>query len=180
MGKKLRVIMALVVIFGVAFCSINLVRERSYSGSKFAFRVGSGSVVVANLGQEPIPVEMRSEGRTSSFRVVSAELGLKETSKRQSSGGTTYHAVSFKLPPGQANIDVTRGSNVLFVSASSQRIDAVVAPMSAGSGHAVLISAGMAILAALYYISRTLQHRWIWALRSKLESRQQRPKRASA
>jgi hypothetical protein len=168
MGKKIRVIIALVVIVGVAFWSVNLVRARNYSGSKFTFNVGSGSVVVTNRGSDPIPVEMRSDGRTASFRIESADLGLREVSKSQSSGRNTYHAISFELPPGQAKIDVTRGSNVYFVSSSNQRINAVVTPMSAGSVRTTLIVAGLVILGALYYISRTLEHRWIGVVRSKL------------
>jgi len=180
MGNKIRIVIALLVIVGVAFWSINLVRERSYSGSKFAFKVGSGSVVVNNQGQQPIPVEMRSEGRSSSFHIQSAELGLRETSKRQSIGRNTYHAVSFELPPGQAQISVTRGSNLYFVSGSAQRIDAIVTPMSAGSARTTLIVAGLIILGAIYYISNILEHRWIWLVRSKLSKLRQRPKGAAA
>jgi len=168
MGKKIRMIIALVVIVGTVFWSIDLVRKRSYSGSKFVFNVGNGSVVVTNRGQEPIPVEMRSDGRTATFRIESAELGLKETSKRRSVGRHTFHAVSFELPPGRANIDVTRGSKVRFVSSSNQRIDAVVTPMSASSVRTTLVLAGLVILAALYYISRMLEHRWVGVLRGKL------------
>jgi hypothetical protein len=179
MGTKIRVITALVIIVGVAFWSFNLVRERSYSGSRLAFKVGSGSVVVTNRGQEPVPVEMRADGRTAIFRVESAELDLKESSKRQGSGRNVYHAVSFELPPGQAKIDVTRGSNVQFISSSNQRIDAVVTPMEASGVRQTLIFTGLIILASLYYISRTLQHRWIGALRRKLLKRKERPESAS-
>ena len=177
MGNKIRVLVALAVIVGVVFWSFNLVRERSYSGSKISFKVGGGSVLVTNRGQEPIPVEMRATGRTSSFRIASTELGLQEASKRQTSGRDTYQAVTFELPPGPAQIEVTRGSNVQFISASNQRIDAVVTPMSAGSVRTTLIFTGLVILAALYYISRTLQHRWIGALRRKLPDSLQRFKR---
>jgi hypothetical protein len=180
MGQRIRVIIALVIIVGLAFWAVNLVRERSYSGSKFAFNVGSGSVVVTNPGQEPIPVEMRSEGRTATFAIASPELGLKETSQRQGSGRTTYHAVSFELPPGEARIEVTRGSNVYFVSSSNQRIDATVTPMRADRARTTLIWMGVAILAALYYISRTLKHRWIGILRRKLPESIQRLKRTAS
>ncbi|HEX9922841.1 MAG TPA: hypothetical protein VGD99_09260, partial [Anaerolineae bacterium] len=110
----------------------------------------------------------------------SADLGLKESSKRQSSGRSTYHAVSFELPPGPAKIDLTRGSNVYFVSNSDQRIDAVVTPMQARSVRTTFIFTGLVILAALYYISHTLQHWWIWPLRSKLAKRKQQSKSTAA
>jgi hypothetical protein len=168
MGKKIRVIIALAVIIGVAFWAFNLVRERSYSGSKISFRVGSGSVLVTNRGQEPIPVAMRAAGRTASFRIDSADLGLTETSKSQRSGRDTYHEVSFELPPGQSRINVARGSNVYLYSTSDQRIDAIVTPLRIDRARTTLVWVGFIILAALYYISRTLDHRWIGVLRSKL------------
>lgn len=168
MGKTIRVIIALVVILGTAYWAVNRVRERTYSGSKLDFRVGKGSVVVTNRGQELIPVEMRSAGRTSTFRVESAELDLKQTSKRQSVKGNVYHVVSIELPPGQARIDVTRGSNVRFVSESNQRIDAVVTPGTSSDTRTTLILAGVVILAALYYISRLFDHQWVGVVRSKL------------
>ena len=180
MGNKIRIILAVLVIIGVAYWSINLVRQRSYSGSQFAFKVGRGSVVVNNQGQQAIPVEMRSEGRSANFRVESAELGLKENSKRQSSGRDTFHVVTFELPSGQAQIKVVRGSNIFFVSSSSQPISAVVTPLSPGSTYMTLIFAGLVIAGALYYISSLQEHRWVGAARSKLTKLRQRPKGAAA
>lgn len=180
MGNKIRVIIAVAVIIGVAFWAINSVIQRSYSGTRLSFEVGSGSVVVTNRGQEPVPVEMRAEGRASTFRIESADLDLRETSKREGTGRDIYHAVSFELPPGQAQINVTRGSKVQFISNGTQRIDAVVTPMDASGVRWTLIFAGLVILAALYYISRTLEHRWIGALRSKLPAGAERPKSTAA
>lgn len=180
MGNKIRVIVALVIIVGVAIWAINGVRLRSYSGANLSFKVGGGHVVATNPGDEPIPVEMRAEGRSANFRVQSTELGLSETSKRQTSGRDVYHSVVFELPPGQAKIDVTRGSGVQFISSSNQRIDAVVARKEAGGVRFTLIFAGVVILAALYYISHTFEHRWIGTLRSKLAQRLQRSERTAA
>lgn len=180
MGNKIRVIIALVVIIGVAFWAINSVLERSYSGTRLSFKVGSGSVLVTNQGQEAAPVEMRAEGRASTFRIESAELDLREASKRQGTGRDVYHAVAFELPPGQARINVTRGSNVQFVSSGSQRIEAVVTPKDAEGVRWTLGFASVVILAALYYISRTLEHRWIGALRSKLSGGTARQKSPAA
>lgn len=180
MGNKIRVIVALVIIVGVAYWTFGDLRQLSYRGSDLSFAVGGGSVVVTNLEAEPIPVEMRtSAGRTSSFRITSAELGLNRvTSKREGSGSSAYQTTSFELPPGQARIDVVSGSGVHFVSTGG-RIQAVVTPMSPGDVQMRLILAGLVILAALYYISRTLQHRWIGALRDGLRSRIRRSKPAS-
>lgn len=175
MGTKIRVIIGVLVIIGMMFWAFNQIRERSYNGSKIAFEVGQGSVVVNNRGQESIPVEMRSNGRTSNFRIESADLGLQEASKRSSIGRTSFHTIRFDLPPGQAKIDVTRGGNVLFISASSQRIEAVVTPLTSEGVRATLIFTGVVILGALYYISRTLEHRWIWRLRDGIVKRMERP-----
>jgi hypothetical protein len=168
MGNKIRIIIAALFMVGMAIWTVERVREHSYSGSKIAFNVGSGSVVVTNRGNAPIPVSMRADGRASSFRIDSTELNLRENSKRQSSGRGAYHVVEFDLAPGRAKIEVTRGSNVLFISGTSQRIDAVVTPMSQSSARGTLVFAGLVELGALYYISGRLQHRWIGVLRNKL------------
>lgn len=159
--KKIRVAIALLVIVLTAFWSINAVVDRKYSGAGFAFNVGSGSVVVNNRGMEPIRVEMRADGRTSSFRVESTDIGLRQSSRAQSIGREAFHAVSFELPPGETTINVTSGSKVRFLSPSSQRIDAVVKPMTESGVRTTLIFAGVVILLALYYISYTLEHPWI-------------------
>lgn len=166
MGKKIRMVLALALVVFVSFWAFNQIRERSYSGSKIAFDVGNGSLVVNNRGQEAIPVEMRSVGRMSTFRVESREINLAETSKRQTIGGTTYQVVAFELPPGQTAIEIVRGSNVMFVSSSSQRIDATVTPMNASSTRTTVIFSGIVALAALYYISRLVNHQWIGTVRT--------------
>jgi len=168
MRNKIRLIIALLIMVGMVAWAINRVRDRSYSDSSFAVNVGSGSIVVTNPGSEPIPVSMRSEGRTGMFRIESEDLGLAVNAKRQNSGRVSYFAVQFDLPPGQATIDVVRGSDVLFVSGSDQRLNAVVTPMSESSARAILILTGMVELAALYYISGRFEHRWIGALRRRL------------
>ncbi len=180
MGNKIRIILALVLMVGVAFWAIDGVRQRSYAGSGLSFKVGSGHAVVTNLGSEAMPVEMRTEGRTSSFRIESAALGLRETSKRQGSGSSAYHAVTFELPPGQAQINVTRGSGVQFVAPAEGRIQAVVAPKDAGSARNTLVFAGLVIVGGLYYISRTLEHRWVGTVRAKLPKINLRPRRTGA
>lgn len=175
MGTKIRVAIALAVIVGMTIWAVNQVLVRSYSGSHLNFKVGNGAVVVTNRSQDPIPVEMRSEGRTASFRVESADFDLRQTSRVQGSGRTAFHAVQFELPAGQSKIDVTRGSNVFFVSSSNQRIDAVVTPMDPESIRTTLIFTGVIILAALYYLSSALKHRWVRVLFNKLARRKSQP-----
>lgn len=168
MSVKIRVIVAVLVIIGAVVWSFNTVRQRNYSGAKIAFEVGSGYVVVNNPGKQAIPIQLRADGRATSFTVQSTELAFKENSKRQGTGRNAYQLVSLELPPGEAKIDITRGSDVKFISLSSQKIQAVVTPLEAGSVQSVLIFTSLVILGALYYISSTLEHRWISALRRKI------------
>ncbi|MAU01900.1 MAG: hypothetical protein CL608_32585 [Anaerolineaceae bacterium] len=180
MGKKIRMVLAVALVVFVSFWAFNQIRERSYSGSKIAFDVGNGSLVVNNRGQEAIPVEMRSVGRLATFRVESREINLAETSKRQTIGGTTYHVVAFELPPGQTAVEVVRGSDVQFVSNSSQRIDATVTPMNASSTRTTLIFSGIVVLGALYYLSRSVNHQWVGTVRAIIPFDKLRLKRKAA
>lgn len=177
MGKKIRLIIALAVVIGALFWGYDTVRQRHYSGAKIAFEVGTGQVAVTNPGNEAIPVEMRSAGRTSSFRIASAELGLREGSKRVGSGRDVYHAIALELPPGTTRVDVTRGSNVRLVSPSEQRIEAVVTPLGETGARMIIIFAGLVALAGLYYISGLYEHRWFPALRSRLPQMSRRLRR---
>lgn len=175
MKTKLQVAVALVVIVGVAYWAYTSVRSLRYTGASIMFPVGSGHVVIQNLGEEPIPIEMRSGERASSFRVESAELGLAASATRQGSGRDAYYAVTFDLPPGQARIDVTRGSGVQLISRADTPIEAVVTPLATSSSRWILILAGAVILYALYSISRVTQHRWLGTLRNKMSGNRLQP-----
>ena len=180
MGKKIRMILAVAVIIVTATWSFNSVRQRNYSGSKFFFEVGRGYVVVTNPGKEAIPVEMRSHGRAATFTIQSTDLDLRESAKRVGTGRNAYYAVKFELPPGQAKIDVARGSNVIFLSGSNQRIEATVTPLEAGSVSANIGFAIIVILAALHYISKLQDHQWLKAAGAKISNRFPRLKRRMA
>ena len=94
MKTKIQVAVAVLVMIGVAYWALTSVSTLRYSGSSIMFPIGSGHVVIRNLGEAPIPIEMRSESRAGTFRVASAELGLAEAAKRQ---GTTPEAVALEL-----------------------------------------------------------------------------------
>jgi len=180
-GKVIRIIIALTVIVGVTYWAVNSVRERSYTGSRLSFEVGAGHVTVNNLGQDIIPVEMRSgQGSTTSFRIASTDLDLNVASKRQGSGRSAYQMVPIELPPGQAMIDVTRGNNVQFVATGTGQIQATVTPMSPESARNTIIFAVVVVLVAIYYLSAVLEHRWVHNLLAKLPKRGQSTKRAAA
>lgn len=168
MVVKIKVLLAILVIAGAGYWAFTAVRTHSYSGSSIMFPIGGGSVTITNTGDEAIPIEMRAETRTGTFRVVSAELGLAESSKREGSGRDAYHTLSFDLPPGTASVFVTRGSDVQLISRSDTRVEAVVSPLSARTARWILIASGAIIVLALYYISRVTNHRWVGWLRDKV------------
>jgi preprotein translocase subunit SecE len=168
MSKSITLTLAVLAIFGIIFWAINSTRQRTYEGADLTFVVGSGSVIVTNSSDNEIPVAMRSEGRTASFRVTSTDFDLNATSTRQGSGRVAYHGVEFNLPPGQATIDVTRGNNVQFISSSATRIAATVIPMGADEAQTTYMIAVVVVLASLFFISNTTEHQWISFVRSKL------------
>jgi hypothetical protein len=167
MKQRIVVAVALLVIVGVVYWAVDGVRSRTYTGSNLSFAVGSGRVLVTNLGDAPVPVEMRTQAGTSLFRVESSELELRTSASRQGSGRDAYYAVNFELPPGQALIDVTRGSGVYFVAGPEARLQAVVWPREVEGVRWTLGFAGAVVLVALYYISRAFEHRWISHLRGR-------------
>ncbi len=172
MKAKIQVAIALLVIVGVVYWALTSVWPRNYSGSKIMFPIGSGSVVIKNLGNAPIPIELRNGEGGTLFRIASAELEITESPKRQGTGRTSYYTLPLELPSGQAQINVTRGSGIQLISRSDTRIEATVTPMAASSTRWVLIAAGGVILWALYYISSVTEHRWLMNLRSRFSRKE--------
>ena len=168
MKKYISLGIALAVILGAIYWAYSSTIKRSYEGSDITFAVGSGSVLVNNTGDSAIPVTMRADGRTANFRVASNDFDLTATSSRQGSGRSVHHSVQFDLPPGEATIDVTRGSNVQFIADSSTRITAVVTPKTADEAQTTYLIAAVIVLAALFYASHTTEHQWIGIVRTKL------------
>jgi hypothetical protein len=168
MKSKIQIVIAVLIMIGAAYWGYTAVRMHNYSGSNIMFPVGDGHVIVRNTGDAPIPIEMRSGERVASFSIASTDLDLRASSKRQGSGRDAFHAVTFDLPPGQARIDVTRGSGVMMVSRDDTRIEATVTPMAASTVRWILSLSGGVILWAFYYISRVTEHRWISTLRSRM------------
>lgn len=180
MKTRIKILLAVLVMIGVAYWAFVSVWPSTYSGSSIMFPVGKGAIVVTNTGSEAIPIEMRTEERAASFRVVSAEIGLSESATRQGSGRTAYYTVSFELPPSQTTLYVTRGNNVYLISRSDTRIEATVTPMSASATRNVVMAAVAALALGLYYISRVTEHRWVSALRNKLTKNDLQQKETTA
>jgi len=180
MKTKIKVAVALLVMIGVTYWALTSIWPRQYTGSNIMFPIGSGHVVINHAGAEAIPIEMRAESRNTIFRVASAELGLSESAKRQGTGRDAFYAVHFELPPGEARIDVTRGSGVLLITRADTPINATVTPVSVGTMRWILIGAGAVIAWALYYISKTTDHRWVESLRNKVSRRGMQPSGAAS
>lgn len=175
MKTKIQVTVALLVMLGVTYWALTSIWPRQYTGSNIMFPIGSGHVVISHAGDGAIPIEMRAESRTTIFRVASTELGLSESAKRQGTGRDAFYAVNFELPPGEARIDVTRGSGLLLISRADTPIEATVMPVAANTMRWILIGAGAVIAWALYYISKVTEHRWVEWLRNRLARRSMQP-----
>jgi hypothetical protein len=155
-----KVLLALALIVVASYWAVDSVRPRSYSGSNLNFAVGSGPVMVTNPADEPVSAQLVGSG-TRSFTVTSTIEGVPDASTREGSGRSATQLIEFTLPPGASEFTVARGTNVNFVAGADTRLTATVQPQGATEARTTVIVAGVAILGALFYISRTNGHRWI-------------------
>lgn len=158
-----KLLVAVVVIVGAAVWAVSSVLPRSFSATKLTFAVGSGTVAINNPSDVPVAVQLVGKG-SRTFTVASTIPTIAGSSVRQGTGNTSTQLFEYSLPPGKNEFSVTRGSDVNFVSASDTRLEAAVQPLSAADSRTTLIVAAVAILAGLYYISRTTQHRLVKTL----------------
>lgn len=180
MQKKIKLIVAILVILASAYWAMDGVRARTYLGSKLSFNVGNGYVMLNNLSKDPITAEMRTESAAQTFRITSTDLGLNESSKRQGSGRTSSQVVALEIPSGEARIDIARGSKVQFVATSTGRLRAVVYRVNPATAQVNLRIAAVIILLTLFYISNLYNHQWVRSLISKLPLARFRTRRGAA
>lgn len=180
MKTKVKIGIAVIVILGAMYWGFTALRQYTYSGSNIMFPIGAGHVVISNLGDEAMPIELRSGERSSIFRVASTELGLQATAARQGTGRDSYYALFFDLPPGQARIDVTRGNDIQMIARGDTRVEALVSPTAPNTVRWTLILSGALIAGSLYYISKWTNHRWLTALRNKLTRQPQQVEQTTA
>ena len=167
MKNILVVTLALVAIIGISYWSFDILRQRTFIGENLFFEVGNGyDISLTNPSDRPVPVEMRAAGQTP-FRITIPALDLNASSSLQGSRPDLYESVAFNLPPGQVTIHVKRGSDIWFVSDSDAALHAVVTPLSVEDVQFTITFAGSIILIALYFISSTMQHRWVGMLRDR-------------
>lgn len=161
--KIVKIVIALLIIAGTAYWAFDSVNTRSYAGSGIEFTVGNGSSVsISHEATEPVLLDITA---SSSFAVTSSESDLSGSGTREGSGRNVVYRHQVELPAGTTDFRVTRGSNVTF--AVDGAAEATVVPMQGDAARTTLIVAALVIIAALFYISRTLEHRWIKAIMPK-------------
>ena len=166
-----KVLIALIVLVGASIWGIASLRTRSYSGSNLTFGVGSGPVTVTNLSDATMQVKLVG-ARPATFSVTSSIEGVAGRSTTQGSGRNATQLFEFALPPGVSEFTVIRSADVSFVSSGDTRLEASVQPLSAQDSQTTLLVAVIAIIASLFYLSSTNDHRWISASRRKKASDQ--------
>jgi len=153
---------AIVVIVGALLWGVTSLNSQSYNGKQLNFDVGSGPVTVTNPSDELVAVQLVGTG-SRSFSLVNTTLDITGTSKRQGNS----QSFDFELPSGVSEFSIARGKSVTFVTSSDISLGAVVQPLSADDIQSTLIFIAVVILSALYFISRTTDHKWIRDLRQR-------------
>lgn len=167
MKINFRVVIALLIVVGVAYWAFDSVRQQTHSGTDFSFPMGGGAVVVNNTGQEPAQARLTSTGTRGLFTVNSTVLDAPVNATREGSGANTVYAVDLELPPGTSEVSLNRGSNVTMTINADNPVEVVVNPQSESGMTTTLIAAAVVILGALFYASSTTQHAWLRGLRSR-------------
>ncbi len=166
--KGFRILIALAVIVGVAYWGYTSTRSTSYAGTELNFTLGGGQTVIENPSEEPVIVSLTARGSTASFTVASDELNSRTSSTREGTGSATVHSVELELPPGSTDLYLTRGSDVTLSYEGETRLEATVSPQSTNGARTIWFVVAVVAVGGLYYISRTLEHRWIARLRRAL------------
>ena len=167
--KTIKVALAFALVIVMILWAASSVLPQSYSGANLNFGVGSGSVSVTNPSPLSIPVQLTGTG-TGTFRVASTIDGVSGSSTRQGSGRATTQLFEFALPSGVSEFTVARGTNVAFAATTDTRLEATVQPVTGDEARTTIIVAIVVVLGALFYISRTTNHRWISIIRSQRTS----------
>lgn len=163
--KIVKIVIALLVIAGTGYWAYDSVRTRSYEGTALQFTVGNGSRVnVSHDAEEPVTLDMTA---SAGFAVTSTNTELSGTGTREGTGRDVVFRHQVELPAGTSDFRVTRGSNITFSMEGARGASAEVTPMDADSARSTVLVALVVMLAALYYVSRTLDHRWLKAILSK-------------
>lgn len=164
-----KIVLAFVVIAGVAFWAVDAVRSRSYSGTNLSFDTAGGIITITNLSDEPAVAQFIGSG-SRTFRVSSTIDGVSGSSTRVGTGSTQTQQFEFVLPPGTSEFTVSGGTDVRFVADTATELQATVNPMSSESRRTTLIAAAVVVFGSLFYASNVTRHQWIKSLRHRVLS----------
>ncbi len=159
-----KVLVALVLIVVVSVWAFDSLRSRSYSGANLTFGVGSGPVTVTNSSDVPVAAQLVGAGARS-FSVSSVTEGMSGSSVRQGTGNGSTQLFELMVPPGVSVFTINRGTEVNFVTSDPTVLEATAQPVTDGSRQTMLAIAAVVILGALFFMSRTTNHRWLAMLR---------------
>lgn len=162
-----KIVLAFVVIAGVAFWAVDAVRSRSYSGTNLSFDTAGGIITITNLSDEPAVAQFIGSG-SRTFRVSSTIDGVSGSSTRVGTGSTQTQQFEFVLPPGTSEFTVSGGTDVRFVADTATELQATVNPMSSESRRTTLIAAAVVVFGSLFYASNVTRHQWIKSLRHRV------------
>jgi preprotein translocase subunit SecE len=168
-GKTIKVVFAFVIIFATIVWAMGSLLPTTYNGSDLNLGVGAGIVTVTNPSDASIPVQLVGSG-SRSFTVSSTIEGVSGSSTRLGTGSSSTNMFEFELPPGISEFTIVRGTNVKFVADTATRLRATVNPLSADSSRTTIIVAIVVVLGSLFYMSRTIDHSWMRALRPQKTS----------
>lgn len=155
-----------VVIIAVIVLAFSVTRSTAYSGTNLNFGVTGGTVTVTNPSDEPVAAQLVGSGARN-FAVSSNIDGVAGSSTRDGNGSSATQTFLFDLPPGESQFTVERGNGVQFVTATDTALEAVSSPMTGDQMRTTLIVAGLAVLAALFYMSSATNHQWLNTIRGK-------------
>ncbi|NPV67244.1 MAG: hypothetical protein HPY64_08890 [Anaerolineae bacterium] len=163
----LRVLIALAVIVAVVYWAVDSTRSRTYTGDEISFNMGSGSVVISHSAEEAALARFSTTGVRGTFAIASNALEVSVSSTRQGTGASAVNTVELEVPPGTADVRVTRGTDVNLTLEGAKAATVIFTPQSEEATRTTYIAAAIVILVALFYISRTFNHGWIGWLRRR-------------
>jgi hypothetical protein len=165
--KLSKIFLASLLIIAALFLAVTQLRPSSYSGTPLSFNIGHGLITINNPSSEPVAVQILGTG-TRVLRLTSTTEGLAGSSTRLGNGSSATQLLELMLPVGQTEFTIIGGTNASFASTSPVLLEASVQGLSEIEARATMIVAGLVVLGALFYISRSMEHRWLSMLRGQV------------
>ena len=160
-------LIAIVLLVVICIWAVNLIRPRNYSGGNLSFAVGSGTVTINNPSSESVPVQLRGTS-SRTYNLTSNIAGVAGRSTREGNGRTATQLFAFELPSGSSEFAIENGTDVIFTADTDTQLTATVQPVSASTTRNTIIALIVATIGSLYYLSSTMNHRWIDMLRARM------------